>query len=59
MIRDLIKKQLAELGKSNRAFALEMNINYSTFHNFVSGQRPLPYDDLERVLIALDLLKQP
>lgn len=59
MIRELIRNRLNELGISDRKFALKMGINYTTFGNYMRDQRNLPYDDLERVLIDLDLLKQP
>ncbi|MEI7675749.1 MAG: helix-turn-helix transcriptional regulator [Bacteroidales bacterium] len=59
MIRELIKQKLTEQNVSQKQFAERMNIRPSTLNDYLNERRPLPYDDLERVLIALDLLKQP
>ena len=59
MIRELIKQQLLARNIQQKQFAEQMKIRQSTINDYLSNRRPLPYDDLERVLIALDLLKQP
>lgn len=55
MIREAIKKQLKELGISSRQCALDNNIQYSNFNNFLLDKRPMPLHYVEQVLKYLNL----
>jgi len=55
MIREAIISQLKERKISQRKCALDNEIIYQSFNQFLSGLRPLPLDDIEKVLKYLNL----
>ncbi len=55
MIRQAIKNRLNELDISNRKCAIDNNIQYSNFNNFLLDKRPLPMHHVEQVLTYLNL----
>lgn len=55
MIRTAIAERINELKISKRKCALDNGLNYQNFNNFILGKRPLPLDDIEKVLAYLNL----
>lgn len=55
MIRTAIAERIKELKLSKRRCALDNGLNYANFNNFLLGKRPLPIDDIEKVLDYLNL----
>lgn len=55
MIREAINNRLKEVGVSQKKCAIDNGIFQQNFSSFLSGTRPLPLQDLERVLEYLGL----
>ena len=55
MIREVITAELLKRGISKRKCALDNELNYPNFNHFLSGRRPLPIRDIEKVLAYLGL----
>jgi hypothetical protein len=59
MIRTAIADRLKELKISKRKCAIDNSIDYQNFFNFLKGIRPMPIDDIEKVLKYLKLEIKP
>lgn len=55
MIREAIITRLKELNISKRKCAIDNEIIYQSFNQFLLGSRPLPLSDIEKVLDYLEL----
>lgn len=54
-LREWIQRRIEEEGVSKRQVAIACGILYETFINYLSGDRPLPYDSIEKVLGLLSV----
>lgn len=55
MIREAILNRLKELKISQRKCAIDCELHYISFNQFLRGQRPFPIDKIEKVLNYLSL----
>jgi lambda repressor-like predicted transcriptional regulator len=55
MIREAIIESLKEKNISMRRCAVKNGLIYQNFYGFLKGNRSLPLDDIEKVLIYLGL----
>lgn len=59
MIREAIKKRMQEVGVTQVVLARELGLSRPNLTSFLSGNRPLPLADLERILERLQLTIKP
>ena len=55
MIREKIIASLKAQGVAQRRCALDCGIDISNFNHFLKGRRPLPLEDVEKILRHLNL----
>ena len=55
MIREAIKNEIERIGISKRRCALDNELIYTHFCAFLRGDRPIPINDIEKVLRYLKL----
>lgn len=59
MIREAIKTRMQEVGITQVMLARELGLSRPNLTAFLSGSRPLPLGDLERILERLRLTIKP
>ena len=59
MIREAIKIRIKELKTTQVKVATHVGLNEGNFSGFLSGKRPLPLEDIEKVCEYLKLKLQP
>ncbi len=59
MIREAIKERMRELNISQAKLVQELGLNKGNLSSFISGKRPLPLSDIERICKVLSLELKP
>lgn len=59
MIREAIKERMRELNISQAKLVQELSLNKGNLSSFISGKRPLPLSDIERICDVLGLELKP
>lgn len=59
MIREVIKIRMKELNITQVEIVKNLNLNKGNFSSFLSGKRPLPLEDIEKVCEYLKLCLKP